>query len=110
MTVGLPGAGPSGYPLETNKIKAHHVWFVDETYVKVNGIWRYVYRAIDQDGQVIDVLVSAKRDAATNRRFVQRALTAAVFRRVRSSALRGEGFVWPHPQDRRIVCLSPRRS
>ena len=50
-------------------------WFVDETYVKVNGVWRYVYRAIDQNGQVIDVLVSAKRDAATARRFFQRALT-----------------------------------
>jgi transposase, IS6 family len=50
-------------------------WFVDETYVKVNGVWRYVYRAIDQDGQVIDVLVSGKRDAATARRFFQRALT-----------------------------------
>jgi transposase-like protein len=50
-------------------------WFVDETYVKVNGVWRYVYRAIDQDGQVIDVLVSTRRDAATARRFFQRALT-----------------------------------
>jgi IS6 family transposase len=49
-------------------------WFVDETYVKVNGVGRYVYRAIDQDGQVIDVLVSASRDAAA-RRFFQRALT-----------------------------------
>jgi transposase-like protein len=49
-------------------------WFVDETYVKVNGVWRYVYRAIDQDGQVIDVLVSARRDAATARRFFHRAL------------------------------------
>ncbi|MET0520748.1 MAG: IS6 family transposase [Jiangellaceae bacterium] len=39
-------------------------WFVDETYVKVNGVWRYVYRAIDQYGQVIDVLLSARRDAA----------------------------------------------
>ena len=44
-------------------------WFVDETYVKVNGIWRYVYRAIDQHGQVIDVLLSARRDAAAARRF-----------------------------------------
>jgi transposase-like protein len=51
-------------------------WFVDETYVKVNGVWRYVYRAIDQYGQVIDVLVSARRDAATARRFFQRALTS----------------------------------
>jgi transposase-like protein len=50
-------------------------WFVDETYVKVNGVWRYVYRAIDQEGQVIDVLISGKRDAATARRFFQRALT-----------------------------------
>jgi transposase-like protein len=50
-------------------------WFVDETYVKVNGVWRYVYRAIDQDGQVIDVLVSARRDSDSARRFFQRALT-----------------------------------
>ena len=33
-------------------------WFVDETYVKVAGRWTYLYRAIDQHGQVIDVLVS----------------------------------------------------
>jgi hypothetical protein len=37
-------------------------WWVDETYVKVAGQWRYVYRAIDQFGQVIDVFVSRRRD------------------------------------------------
>ena len=37
-------------------------WQVDETYVKVAGQWRYVYRAIDQFGQVIDVYVSSLRD------------------------------------------------
>jgi transposase-like protein len=42
--------------------------------VKVNGVWRYVYRAVDQHGQVIDVLVSARRDANVARRFFQRAL------------------------------------
>jgi transposase-like protein len=31
--------------------------------VKVNGVWRYVYRAVDQNGQVIDVRVSTRRDA-----------------------------------------------
>jgi transposase-like protein len=67
-------------PLLADTVRfARHVpvdrWFVDETYVKVNGVWRYVYRAIDQDGQVIDVLVSTRRDAATARRFFQRALT-----------------------------------
>ena len=34
-------------------------WFVDETYLKVCGVWRYVYRAVDQHGQVIDVLLTA---------------------------------------------------
>jgi transposase, IS6 family len=49
-------------------------WFVDETYVKVAGRWVYLYRAIDQYGQVIDVLVSEKRDLAATRRFFTRAL------------------------------------
>jgi transposase-like protein len=50
-------------------------WFVDETYVKVNGVWRYVYRAMDQHGQVIDVLVSRRRNADAARRFFRRALS-----------------------------------
>jgi transposase-like protein len=49
-------------------------WFVDETYLKVAGRWVYLYRAIDQFGQVIDVLVSQKRDLAATRRFFTRAL------------------------------------
>jgi transposase-like protein len=49
-------------------------WFVDETYVKVAGRWRYVYRAIDQFGQVIDVFVSAHRDAKAARRFLEQAI------------------------------------
>jgi transposase-like protein len=49
-------------------------WFVDETYVRVNGVWRYVYRAIDQHGQVIDVLLSTHRDATAARRFFTQAL------------------------------------
>jgi transposase-like protein len=51
-------------------------WFVDDTYVKVAGRWRYVYRAIDQFGQVIDVLVAACRDAGAAHRFFERALGA----------------------------------
>lgn len=49
-------------------------WFVDETYVKVAGRWVYLYRAIDQFGQVIDVLVSEKRDLEATRRFFTRVL------------------------------------
>jgi transposase-like protein len=49
-------------------------WGADETYVKVAGRWRYVYRAIDQFGQVIDVFMSTRRDAAAARRFFKRAI------------------------------------
>jgi transposase-like protein len=49
-------------------------WFVDETYVKVAGRWRYIYRAIDQFGQVVDVFVSPQRDAKAARRFFGRAI------------------------------------
>src|SRR5829696_8709389 len=51
-------------------------WQVDETYTKVAGQWRYVYRAIDQFGQVIDVFVSQRRDATAARRFFERAVSA----------------------------------
>jgi transposase-like protein len=49
-------------------------WQVDETYVKVAGRWCYVYRAVDQFGQVIDVFVSARRDAKAAQRFFERAI------------------------------------
>lgn len=49
-------------------------WFVAETCVKVAGRWIYLYRAIDQFGQVIDVLASKKRDLAAARRYFTRAL------------------------------------
>jgi transposase-like protein len=48
-------------------------WQVDETYVKVAGRWVYLYRAVDQFGQVIDVYASTRRDSEAARRFFQRA-------------------------------------
>ncbi|EIV92825.1 IS6 family transposase [Frankia sp. QA3] len=50
-------------------------WFVDETYVKVAGRWTYLYRAVDQFGQVIDMLAAEHRDLAAARRFFTRALS-----------------------------------
>ncbi len=52
-------------------------WFVDESYLKVAGRWRYLYRAIDQLGQVIDVLLTQQRDTMAARQFFTRALQAA---------------------------------
>jgi transposase-like protein len=42
--------------------------------VRGNGVWRYVYRSVDQYGQVVDVLVYLRRGAAATRRFFERAL------------------------------------
>ena len=49
-------------------------WHVDETYLRVGGEWRYLYRAVDGTGQTIDFLLSAKRDKKVARRFFRQAL------------------------------------
>jgi transposase-like protein len=51
-------------------------WLVDETYLKVAGSWRYLYRAIDQFGQVVDVYFSERRDATAARLFFSRAIAS----------------------------------
>src|SRR3712207_48610 len=49
-------------------------WRVDKTYIRVKGEWVYLYRAVDADGQTIDFVLSAKRDAAAAKRFFRKAL------------------------------------
>jgi transposase-like protein len=49
-------------------------WWVEKTYIKIAGRWTSLDRAVDQHGQVIDVLVSTRRDAAAARQFFIRAL------------------------------------
>jgi len=49
-------------------------WRMDETYVKVGGQWKYLYRAVDRDGDTIDFLLRAKRDHAAARAFFERAI------------------------------------
>jgi transposase-like protein len=49
-------------------------WRMDETYIKVNGQWKYLYRAVDRLGQTVDFLLTAQRDMAAARRFFERAI------------------------------------
>ena len=49
-------------------------WKVDETYIKVKDKWKYLYRAIDKDGNTIDFLLCAKRNAKAATRFLKKAL------------------------------------
>ena len=52
-------------------------WFVDEIYVKIAGRWCYLYRAVDQFGQVVDVYLTARRDAGAARAFFDSAMTTS---------------------------------
>src|SRR5919206_4397416 len=49
-------------------------WHADETYIRVSGQWRYLYRAVDGTGQTIDFLLSATRDKQAAQRFFKRVL------------------------------------
>ena len=49
-------------------------WRVDETYIKLNGKWMYLYRAVDQHGNTIDFWLSRKRDCKAAKKFFRKAL------------------------------------
>ena len=45
-------------------------WRMDETYIKVKGVWKYRYRAVDRQGKTVAFLLTAKRDMAAAKRFL----------------------------------------
>ena len=49
-------------------------WKMDETYIKVKGEWKYLYRAVDSNGNTIDFMLSAKRNKKAAKRFLKKAL------------------------------------
>ena len=49
-------------------------WRFDETYIKVRGQWKYLYRAVDKQGHTIDFLLTAKRDTKAALRFLRQAI------------------------------------
>ena len=58
----------------TRKAAVGTSWRMDETYVKVAGQWKYLYRAVDKAGDTVDFLLTAKRDWAAAKRFPARAI------------------------------------
>lgn len=50
------------------------IWYVDEVFVKIRERLHYLWRAVDQDGDVIDILVTRRRDRAAAKRFFRKAL------------------------------------
>ena len=53
--------------------KVGHSWYVDETYIQVRGGWKYLYRAIDRDGVLVDAMLSEHRDLAAAKSFFRSA-------------------------------------
>jgi putative transposase len=53
--------------------RAGRSWYIDETYIKVHGHWRYLYRAIDRSGALVDVMFSEHRDMAAAKAFFESA-------------------------------------
>ena len=68
-------------------------WHLDEVFIKINGRLQYLWRAVDQDGNVLDILEQNRRDTAAARRFFRRLMkrTGAVARVVVTDKLRSYG-------------------
>ncbi|MES2951266.1 MAG: IS6 family transposase [Pseudomonadota bacterium] len=60
--------------LRTRKRPVGRSWRMDETYIKVAGQWKYLNRAVDHEGDTVDFLLTARRDMAAARRFLERTI------------------------------------
>jgi transposase-like protein len=79
-------------------------WRVDETYVKVAGKWKYLFRAIDKHGRLIDFMLSNRRNTKATRRFLPKALKVMRNWPLVSRALRYGATMWM--RRRRTVGIS----
>src|SRR3978361_1416315 len=60
--------------LKRRRSKLGDKWFLDEVFLKINGVQHYLWRAVDQQGAVIDILVQPKRDRFAAMRFFRKLL------------------------------------
>lgn len=82
----------------TRRLKRKHrgygdTFFIDEVFIKINGKQYYLWRAVDQDGEIVDVFLQSKRDGATAKRFFRRLLrsNAGEPRKIVTDKLRSYG-------------------
>jgi putative transposase len=59
-----------------NKRPVGGTWRMDQTDIKVKGVWKYFYRSVDKQGKAVDFLLTAKRDIAAAKRFFDKAMGA----------------------------------
>jgi putative transposase len=68
-------------------------WHLDEVYLRINGVLHYLWRAVDQNGVVLDILVQDRRNATAAKRFLKRVLEGLQYRpkRIVTDGLRSYG-------------------
>src|ERR671928_430681 len=79
--------------LRRRRPKPGDTWHLDEVYLRINGALHYLWRAVDQDGVVLDILVQARRNATAAKRFFKRLLAGLKYkpRRLVTDGLRSYG-------------------
>jgi putative transposase len=72
---GASGSGADfAWKLRRRRPKPGDTWHLDEVYLRINGVLHYLWRAVDQHGVVLDILVQARRNATAAKRFFRRLL------------------------------------
>ena len=59
-------------------------WYLDEVFLKINGSIHYLWRAVDQDGEVLDIMVQSRRDKRATKKFFRELLKRRYVPRVRA--------------------------
>src|SRR5437016_5802853 len=75
IRIGYQKFGPD-YTLKLKRRQGRlgDIWHLDEVFIRINGQQQYLWRAVDQDGDVIDILVQPRRDQRAAERFFRRLL------------------------------------
>ena len=87
---GLKFGGDFARRLRRRRPKPGDTWHMDEVFIRIRGELHYLWRAVDQHGVVLDILVQDRRNATAAKRFFKRLhlMTAARYRRARAEAFR----------------------
>ena len=67
-------AGAVADEAHRRKLSTGQSWRMDETYIKVKGVWTYLYRAVDKQGKTLDFMLSERRDEAAATAFFMKAI------------------------------------
>jgi putative transposase len=65
--------------LRRRRPKTGDKWYLDEVFLKINGVIQYLWRAVDQHGNVLDILVTSRRDKQAAKRFFRKLLTGCTY-------------------------------